>query len=72
MRVTIDIRNDISPSIALECVKNVIARGKISDGGKSYCYATTFETSDGEVWVHTRPYRKTDCFVVYKNIYNNE
>lgn len=67
MRIHIDIRHDISPTIALECVKQVIKQGKISASGKSYCYATTFGTSEGEIWVVIRPYRKSDCFLVYKN-----
>lgn len=67
MRIHIDIRNGISPTIALECVKKVIERGKVSGGGKSYCYATTFDTNEGEIWVHPREYRKSDCFLVYKN-----
>lgn len=67
MKIHIDIRNNLSPTVALECVKQVIAQGKISDDGKSYCYATTFDTNEGEIWVHPRPYRKTDCFLVYKN-----
>lgn len=66
MKIHLDIMHDISPTIALECVKQVIARGKISNNGKSYCYATIFNTSDGEVWVTTRQYRKSDCFLIYK------
>lgn len=68
MKIHLDIRNDISPTIALECVRQVIAQGKISNDGKSYSYATTFDTNEGEVWVHPRPYRKSDCFLIYKNI----
>ena len=55
MKIHIDIRHNISPTIALECVKQVIAQGKISANGKSYCYATTFDTDEGEVWVAIRP-----------------
>lgn len=68
MKIHIDIRHNISPTIALECVRQVIEQGKISANGKSYCYATTFDTSNGEVWVAVRPYRKNDCFLVYKNM----
>lgn len=68
MRIHLDIRDDITPSLALECVKRVIERGKISNNGKSYCYATTFDTDEGEIWVHPRPYRKSDCFLIYKTI----
>lgn len=68
-KIEIDIRDDISPSIAFMCVEQVIAGGKISEGEngkKYYCWLTTFNTSDGEVTVATRQYRKNDCFVVYK------
>lgn len=69
MKIHLDIRHGIPPTIALECVRQVIKRGKISSNGKSYCYATTFDTSEGEVWVSVRPYRKSDCFLIYKNQY---
>ena len=67
MKIHLDIRNNISPAIALECVKQVIAQGKVSANGKSYCYATILDTIEGEVWVTVKPYRKSDCFLVYKN-----
>lgn len=68
MKIHIDIRYDISPTIALECVRQVIKQGKLSANGKSYCYATAFGTNEGEVLVAVRPYRKSDCFLVYKNM----
>ena len=67
MKIHIEIRNDISPTTAVECVRKVIAMGKLSANGKFYCYATTFDTNEGEVWVATRLHRKSDCFLVYKN-----
>lgn len=70
MKVEIDIRDDIKPEIALECVKQVILGGKVSAGenGKMYySWATTFDTPLGELVVYTRQYRKNDCFMVYKN-----
>ena len=68
MKIHLDIRSDISPTLALECVKQAIGRGKISADGKSYFYATTlFDTNEGEVLVAARPYRKSDCFLIYKN-----
>lgn len=66
MRIHLDIRDDIPPTIALECVRHVVAQGRMSNSGKSYCYATAFETSLGDVWVSTRQYRKSDCFLIYK------
>jgi len=67
MKIHLDIRNGISPAIALECVKQVVREGRISNNGKMYAYATTFDTNEGEVWVASRPYRKSDCFLIYKN-----
>ena len=70
MKVEIDIRDNIKPEIALECVKQVIQGGKVSVGENRkmyYCWATTFGTPLGELVVYTRQYRKNDCFMVYKN-----
>lgn len=67
MKIHIDIRDYISPTLALECVKQVIKQSRISTNSKSHGYATTFGTSEGEVWVAVRPYRVSDCFLVYKN-----
>ena len=65
----IDIKDDIPPVLALECVKQVVAEGKVSTGEKGkkyYCWATSFQTSAGKIMVATRQYRKDDCFIVYK------
>lgn len=66
MKIHIDVRDDIPSTIALNCVSKVVAEGKVSNNGTSYCYATSFDTSVGEVWVTTTQYRKSDCFVVRK------
>ena len=67
MKIHIDIRDYISPTLALECVKQAIENSKASSKNKSYCYTTVFGTSEGEIWVAKRPYRISDCFLVYKN-----
>ena len=66
MKIHLDIHDDIPPTVALNCVSKVVAEGRISNNGKSYCYATCFDTSAGEVWVTTRQYRKSDCFLITK------
>ena len=63
-RITIEIRDGIDPVDALQRVRQVINEGRVSKNGTMYCYGTTF--TDG-IKVHTRDYRKTDCFVVYKS-----
>lgn len=67
MKIHLDIRDEIPPTIALRCVTQVVEQGRISAHGKMYSYATTFDTHLGEICVETRPYRKSDCFIVYKN-----
>lgn len=66
-KIHIDIRDGISPEMALECVKQVVKMGKISGGCTMYCYATELETSEGNILVWTNPHRKTDCFRVEKD-----
>ena len=69
MKIHIDIQDDTSPTLALECVRYVINDGRVSQGehGKMYyCWATTFTTNEGELLVLTRQYRKSDCFIVRK------
>ncbi len=68
MRIEVEIRDGINPITALECVKQVIAEGKISKDGRGksyYCWAVSFLTHEGPVMVHTRNYRKNNCFLVY-------
>ena len=69
-KIHIEIRDDIKPSIAVQCVKQVIDMGMISHdskGGEHYCWATRFAATEGNIIVSVRPYRKSDCFVVYKD-----
>ena len=67
MRIHIDIRDDIPTGLALRCVAKVIEQCRVSANGKMYAYATSFDTHAGEMWVAARPYRKSDCFLVYLN-----
>ena len=62
----IDIRDGVLSHVALECVRDVVLGGRCSNRGESYCYATSFITEDGVVWVYTRRNSKSDCFVVCK------
>lgn len=67
MKIHLDIRDDIPHAVALWCVLEVVKDGRVSDNGKSYCYSTQFCTSVGRIWVVTRQYRKSDCFLVVKH-----
>ena len=67
MKIQINIKDDTSPTLALECVKKVIKEGRISNLGKNYCLGTSFTTNEGIVWVDTVPNRKSDCFLIYKD-----
>ena len=68
-KLHIEIRDGIKLTVAIEAVRQVVADGKIAEGenGKMYyCFATSFDTSDGDIVVAVRQYRKSDCFVVYR------
>lgn len=75
MKIEIEIRDDISPNIALDCVGNVISKGRISKGANNkmyYCWCSTFsifniDDIDYKVAVWVRNNRKNDCFIVSKN-----
>lgn len=76
MKIEIEIRDDIKPEQALDCVRQVVEEGKISKGDKGkmyYCWASIFEVfntmanrQDYNIVVVTQRYRKNDCFVVLK------
>ena len=61
--MTIKIEDNIDDLTTITLVKQVIEHGKISNNGNSYCYLTLFN----DIVVETRKYRKSPCFVVYKN-----
>ena len=61
--MTIKIEDNIDDLTAINLVKQVIEQGKISNNDNSYCYLTIF----GDIAVETRQYRKSPCFMVYKN-----
>lgn len=63
----IDIKDNIPDELALKLVLRVVQDGKISKGEKGkmyYCWITILELDGIEYIVHTRQYRKNDCFVV--------
>lgn len=66
-RIIVDIRDDIAPVVALECVRIVVSMGRISKNATMYCYDTSFNTPEGVILVLTRDYRKSDCFIVCKD-----
>ena len=63
-KIIIDVRDDVDLEVAIERVKHVISEGRVSKNNTLFCFITTW--SDG-IRVHTRDYRKNDCFVVTKD-----
>ena len=68
MKLIIDIQDGVSPHVAFQCVEHVINGGRISGRGKSYCYASSFITSEGGVWVYCHDNKKSDMFIVEKSL----
>lgn len=63
-KIHIDIRDDIEHCVAVERMLKVMQGGRVSKDNTEYCWSSAF--SDGIV-VAVRDYRKSDCFVVYKD-----
>lgn len=63
-RITIDIEPVVTTSMAVEMVRAVISQGRISDKGRSYCYATTFNVNGFEYVVECKKCAKSDKFLV--------
>lgn len=57
---------DISDELALKLVWSVINQGKISNEGKSYCYATVFKINAMEYQVVANDKTKSTMFYVTK------
>ena len=46
-------------------VGKVIAKGRISNDNKQYCYLTAFNEVDGKIMVATDLNKKSDRFIIY-------
>jgi hypothetical protein len=62
-RIIINIRDDTAEQHALICVAKVIDMGRVSDDGKSYCYASQF---DDNTMVTADRTSTSDIFNVWK------
>lgn len=56
---------DISDDMLLHLVSSAVSQGKISNEGKSYCYATLYEVDEQRYMVETSD-KKVQMFYVYK------
>lgn len=64
--IRIKSEEDISNEMMLSLVSSVVAQGKISNEGKSYCYATMFEVNGQQYMVEANDKGKSQMFYVYK------
>ena len=52
---------------AIDYVSAVIDEGRISEGGKAYCYHMSFDRTDGNpVHVETKRNKQSDTFTVFQ------
>ena len=55
-RITITIDDSVSDEIAIRLIERVVGAGKISHNSKDgdfYCWATIYQTSEGDIAVYT-------------------
>lgn len=65
-KIIIDNRSSLSDSQVLDCVAQVIQKGRISNYGKQYCYLSTFSVSDApDLVIATDLNEKSDRFIAY-------
>lgn len=65
--IRIKYDDDISDELASRLVLSVIHEGKISNEGKSYCYATVFNVNGMEYQVVANDKTKSAMFYVRRN-----
>jgi len=61
-RIIIENRSSIPLFNAITYVESVIGQGRVSDGGKSYCHVTTFES---DIVVYAMRNKASDRFIVW-------
>ncbi len=69
MRLNKEIRikteADIPDNIVMKLISSVIAQGKISNGGKTYCYVSLFQYEGKTYRVETNDSTKSIMFYVF-------
>ena len=70
MRLNKEIRikteADIPDNIVMNLISSVIAQGKVSNGGKTYCYVSLFQYKGKRFRVETNDSTKSIMFYVLK------
>lgn len=64
--IRIKSEQGISDDAVMNLVSSVIAQGKISNDGNSYCYATQFSYNGCKYMVEANDKSKSTMFYVYK------
>lgn len=70
-RIIINNRSDMSDADALIKVCSIISKGRVSNGGKQYCYLTSFRGKGNEYHVVTDLRKRSDSFTIYKEKNSN-
>ena len=63
-KLIIDNRTELTDFEAVNLVGRVIKKGRISNGGKQYCYGTGITIEDKEYMIWTDLNKKSDRFVI--------
>ena len=63
-KLIIDNRTELTDLEAVTLISKVINQGRISNGGKQYCYGTGITIEDKEYMIWTDLNKKSDRFVI--------
>ena len=64
--IRIKYKEGISDHLAIQLVESVIRQGKISNEGKNYCFATSFNVNGSEYMVVANDKTKSEMFYITK------
>lgn len=66
-KIIIENKSSADDSAAVRLVEQVIRKGRVSDDGKQYCYATIAMSGGRKVMISTDRNKRSDRFVVVDN-----
>lgn len=66
-RLIINNKSDLPMEVCLDLCRRVVKEGRISAGGKQYCYATVFHYNGLSYVVYANINKGSDSFTIYRD-----
>lgn len=66
-RLIINNKSDLPMEVCLDLCRRVVQEGRVSAGGKQYCYATRFYYDGGYYFIYGNLNKGSDSFTIYRD-----